>query len=53
MYTIIEQSTNKVLFSKLDNEVLESQIAIKQICTIDNPEQKDIYYNFDTNEFYI
>lgn len=53
MYTIIEESTNKVLFSKLDNEVLEGQIAIEQICTLDNPEGKDIYFNFVTQEFYI
>jgi hypothetical protein len=53
MYIIIEQSTSKVLFAKLDNEVLEGQIAIQKNCTIDNPEQKDIYYNFITEAFYI
>jgi adenylate cyclase class IV len=38
---------------KFDNEVLEGQVAIEQICTIENPEQKDIYYNFETKQFYI
>jgi hypothetical protein len=52
MYTIIEKSTNKVLFAKFDSEVLEGQVAIEQICTIENPEFKEIYYNFETQEFY-
>lgn len=53
MWTIIETTTNKVLFAKFDNEVLEGQVAIEQICTIENPDQKDIYYNFETKTFYI
>jgi hypothetical protein len=53
MYTIIDAASNKVLFAKFDSEVLEGQIAIEQICTIENPEQKDIYYNFETKQFYI
>jgi hypothetical protein len=53
MYTIIDTTTNRLLFVKFDNEVLEGQVAIEQICTIDNPEQKDIYYNFETKQFYI
>ena len=52
MYTIIDESTNKVLFAKFDNEVLEGQVAIEQICTIENPEQKDIFFNFETKQFY-
>ena len=53
MWTIIETTTNKVLFAKFDNEVLEGQVAIEQICTIENPDQKDIYYNFETQTFYL
>lgn len=53
MYTIIEQSTNKVLFAKFDNQVLSGQVAIEQMCTLENPDGKEIYYNFDTQEFYI
>ena len=53
MYTIIETTTNKVLFAKFDNEVLEGQTAIEQICTIENPELKDIYFDFETQTFYL
>ena len=53
MYTIIDITTNRLLFVKSDNEVLSGQVAIEQICTIENPEQKDIYYNFETKQFYI
>ncbi len=53
MYTIIDAATNKVLFAKFDSEVLEGQIAISEICDLENPEQKDIYYNFETQQFYI
>jgi hypothetical protein len=53
MYTIIDKSTNKVLFAKFDNNVLEGQTAIEQICTLENPDEKDVYYNFETQEFYI
>jgi hypothetical protein len=50
MYTIIEKSTSKVLFAKFDNEVLEGQIAINKVCTIES--ESDIYYNFETEQFY-
>jgi hypothetical protein len=50
MYTIIEQSTNKVLFAKFDSEVLEGQIAIQQICILET--EIEIFYNFETQEFY-
>jgi hypothetical protein len=53
MYTIIDTTTNRLLFVKFDNEVLEGQVAITEICTIENPEQKDIFFNFETQEFYI
>ena len=51
MYTIIKESTNKVLFAKNDNEVLQGQVAIEQICTIET--ESEIFYNFETQEFYI
>jgi hypothetical protein len=53
MYTIIDTTTDRLLFVKSDNEVLEGQVAITEICTIDNPELKDIYYNFETQTFYL
>lgn len=53
MWTIIDITTKRLLFVKSDNEVLEGQVAIEQICTIENPELKDIYYNFETQTFYL
>jgi hypothetical protein len=50
MYTIIEKSTSKVLFAKFDNEVLEGQVAIEQICIIET--ESEIYFNFETEQFY-
>jgi hypothetical protein len=50
MYTIIDSTTGKVLFAKFDNEVLEGQIAIENICTLET--DKEIFFNFETNDFY-
>jgi hypothetical protein len=50
MYTIIDSTTGKVLFAKFDNEVLEGQIAIDKLCTIET--ENDIFFNFETQEFY-
>jgi hypothetical protein len=54
MYTIIDESTNKVLFAKFDNEVLEGQTAINKVCIIEreNPFESEIFYNFETEQFY-
>ena len=52
MFTIIDQS-GKVLFAKYDNEVIAGQTAISEICMIENPEDKEIFFNFETHEFYI
>lgn len=53
MYTIVDTTTNRLLFAKSDNEVLSGQVAITEICTIENPELKDIYYNFENDFFYL
>ena len=53
MWTIIDTTTDRLLFVKSDNEVLEGQVAITEICTLENPEQKDIFFNFETKTFYI
>ena len=50
MYTIIDSKTGKVLFAKFDNEVLEGQIAIENICTLET--ESEIFFNFANNEFY-
>jgi hypothetical protein len=52
MWTILDLN-GKVLFAKFDNEVLEGQVAIEQICILENPEQKDIFFNFETKQFYL
>lgn len=52
MYTIVDSFSGLVLFAKFDNNVLEGQTAIKQVCTLNNPDEKDVYYNFETQEFY-
>ena len=52
MYTIVNSVSGLVLFAKFDDQVLEGQIAIEKICSIENPEGKDVYYNFETQEFY-
>ncbi len=51
-YTILEQATGKVLYCKKDDSVVENQIAITQMCTLENPDNLDIYYNFETQQFY-
>jgi hypothetical protein len=51
-YTILEQETGKVLYCKKDDSVVENQIAITEMCTLENPEQKDIFFNFKTKQFY-
>jgi hypothetical protein len=50
MYTIIDRN-GKVLFAKMDSEVLEGQTAINKVCTIET--ENEIFYNFETQEFYI
>jgi hypothetical protein len=53
MWTIIDTTTNRLLFVKSDNEVLEGQVAITEMCTLENPDNLDIYYNFETQTFYL
>lgn len=49
MYTIIDENTGKVLFSKLDNIVLNGQIAITSLLTI---QMENPYWDFDNEKFY-
>lgn len=53
MWTILETTTNRVLFVKYDDIVLENQTAIKQVCEIENPEGKDVFYDFENEIFYL
>jgi hypothetical protein len=53
MYTIIDSVTGLVLFAKFDNEVLEGQTAIKNLCDLNNPQTLPIYWDFKDLIFYI
>lgn len=52
-FTILEKSTSKVLYCKKDDLVDENQLAITQMCILENPDNKEIYYNFETQQFYL
>ena len=52
MWTICDQN-GKVLFAKFDNEVLEGQIATEEIYSGEIPEGMELYFNFETNKFYL
>jgi hypothetical protein len=53
-YTIVDKESGLVLFCKKDNIVTENQIAITEMCTIEreNPFESEIFFNFETQEFY-
>jgi len=53
MHTIIDSQSGRVLFAKYDNEVLDGQVAINQNCDIEVNEGEEIFFNFETREFYI
>lgn len=53
MYSIIDISTNKLVIASVFNNVEDGHIAIEQICTLENPENKEIYFNFETQTFYL
>lgn len=50
MYTIVDLQ-GKVLFAKYDNHVIEGQIAIEQVFDGEIPDDKQLYFNFETNAF--
>jgi hypothetical protein len=52
-FTIIDKETGLVLYCKRDNIVTQGQVAIVEMCTLENPDDKEIYFNFGTQEFYI
>ena len=53
MYSIIDTTTNLLLFAKSDNEVIEGQIAISEICDLENPKNLDIFFDWKTRTFYL
>jgi len=55
MWTIVDSISGLVLFAKFDSEVLEGQVAINKVCIIEreNPFESEIFFNFETQEFYV
>ena len=55
MRTIINTTTKKVEFCVADDNyvVQENQTMILELCTLDNPEEKEYYFNEETGEFYL
>jgi len=53
MYTIVDSQSGRVLFAKYDDQVLESQVAINQICDIEVNEGEEIYWDFEQRIFYV
>jgi len=49
LYTIIEESTGRVLYAKFDNEVEPGQIAVEEKCT---ERYVQAYFDFKTREYY-
>lgn len=49
LYTIIEESTGRVLFAKFDNEVEEGQVAVTELCT---ERYVQAFFDFKTRTFY-
>ena len=52
MYTIVNEE-GKVLYCRLDLPTVEGEIAISEICTLENSDGKDIFFNFETQQFYL
>jgi hypothetical protein len=52
-YTIIEEATGLLLYCKKDNIVIEGQIAITEMCNLENSDQKPIYWDFENKIFYL
>jgi hypothetical protein len=53
MKTIIEKETGLLLYCRPDEPTESNELAISEMCTLENPEQKDIFFNFETKQFYI
>jgi hypothetical protein len=52
-YTIVDKVSGLVLFCKKDNTVTENQVAIIEMCMLENIEGQEIFFNFETKQFYI
>ena len=52
MYLIVNQQ-GKVLYGRTDLPTVEGESAISEIYSGEIPEDKELYFNFDTKEFYL
>lgn len=50
MFTIVN-AQGKVLYCRLDLPVVEGEIAIEQVYSGEIPDDKQLYFNFETNAF--
>lgn len=51
-FTILEEATGLVLFCKKDDIVSEGQVAITEMCTLENPNNLPFYWDFENEIFY-
>lgn len=54
MKTIIDKTTKKLLYAVTDDNFIiqDNEIIIDELCIIENSEEKQIYFNETTREFY-
>jgi hypothetical protein len=53
MKSIVDRATGKFLYCRLDEPTEVNEVAINQICNIETNEGEEIFFNFETQEFYI
>ena len=54
MWTIIEKNTGKVLFATVfPFESTKTEVAIEHIYSGEIPENSELYFNFETEKFYL
>jgi len=51
MKSIIDKTTGKFLYCRLDEPTETNEIAIDQICDLEINEGQEIYFNFETEKF--
>jgi hypothetical protein len=49
MYAIIEKATGKELYYKTDNNVLDTEVAVKELRTED---MENPHFDFETQKYY-
>jgi len=52
MKSIIDRKNGKFLYCRLDEPTEVNEVAINQTCDLEINEDEEIFYNFETQEFY-